>query len=170
MNTKGQIQNKRNKLIFSRWSRKSWAVFCSIGREVKIAVLKLVVADGFIKKSNAGINVHEVVRNEEMDSGDSSGDSKIKPANPISLLLNLIQSQNVDVSGGRHELSSEYSMYHNKLHPFLYGKDFLFLTKKSSKSKYSKQKTATVMLRNSKHDLAIMKSYFENLSMTSSVF
>jgi hypothetical protein len=141
MISKGQILNKRNKLVFSRWSRKSWAVFCSLGREVKIAVLKLVVADGFIKKNKVGIIVSEATENENKDSGDSSEVFKLNSASPLAFLLNLIQPQKNVVCGGQYSLTSEYFIIHNKLHPFLSGKDFLFLLQESLKSKNIKQIT-----------------------------
>lgn len=52
------LNNCKNKNIscnktlnFSRWSRKSYAVFASIGRIVKISNLKIEVSQGFIKKN-----------------------------------------------------------------------------------------------------------------------
>lgn len=126
MNTTGQIQNKSNKLVFSRWSRKSWAVFCSIGCEVKIAVLKLVVADGFIKKNKDGILIPLIVKNEINCLDESPGDFFINPANPFTLILNLIQPQRNIICGGQPVLFSACSALYNKSHPFLFGKDFLF--------------------------------------------
>ena len=44
--------NSNNKVLnFSRWSRKSYAVFVSIGRIVKISNLKIEVSQSFIKKN-----------------------------------------------------------------------------------------------------------------------
>ena len=40
-------------LNFSRWSRKAYASFISIGKIVKISTLKTIVAQGFIKKSKS---------------------------------------------------------------------------------------------------------------------
>jgi ABC-type phosphate/phosphonate transport system permease subunit len=40
-------------LNFSRWSRKAYASFNSIGKIVKISTLKTIVAQGFIKKSKS---------------------------------------------------------------------------------------------------------------------
>ena len=45
-----KILNKRI-LNFSRWSRKTYAVFISIGRIVNISNLKIEVSQDFIKKS-----------------------------------------------------------------------------------------------------------------------
>ncbi len=44
------LQNKKL-LNFSRWSRKAYAVFLSIGRIIKISNLKIEVSQGFIKRS-----------------------------------------------------------------------------------------------------------------------
>ena len=40
-------------LNFSRWSRKAYAAFVSIGKIVKISTLKIEVAQGFIKKAKS---------------------------------------------------------------------------------------------------------------------
>lgn len=50
-----QHQNVHNNksLNFSRWSRKAYAAFISIGKIVKISTLKTIVAQGFIKKSKS---------------------------------------------------------------------------------------------------------------------
>lgn len=42
---------KANKLVFSKWSRKSYAVFASLGRVVKIAQLKVDICNQAIKKN-----------------------------------------------------------------------------------------------------------------------
>lgn len=41
-------------LIFSQWSRKKYAVFCSLKRVIEIATLSVDTSEGFIKKCNNG--------------------------------------------------------------------------------------------------------------------
>ncbi len=132
MNSLKGTNNSKTSIVFSRWSRKSWAVFCSLGREVKIAVLKLIVADGFIKKNKVRINVPEIIQNEDKYSDDTFCDFKLNPVTPLTLLLNLIQLQKNNVCGSQYNSISEYLIFHNKSHPFLFGKDFLFYNLKYS--------------------------------------
>jgi len=54
------LSNK--KISFSQWSRKAYASFVSIGKVIKISVLKTKAAQSFIKKSENfsgyGININ----------------------------------------------------------------------------------------------------------------
>lgn len=46
-----KLNNFKNTLCFKQWSRKSYAIFQSLGRIIKIAFLKTLLANNFIKKS-----------------------------------------------------------------------------------------------------------------------
>ncbi len=55
------ILNKKS-LNFSRWSRKSYAIFVSINKIVKISNLKTEVSQGFIKKSKTLSSVYTLIK------------------------------------------------------------------------------------------------------------
>ena len=126
MLAKKEIYIKKKPLIFSRWSRKSWAVFCSLGSEVKIAVLKLVVANGFIKKNEKGsLFIEETKKIISDDDGPDEMADVFKY--PVLSLLSLLQPQKMIVCGGSFFHYFKKHISNNKMHPFLSGKDFLFL-------------------------------------------
>jgi hypothetical protein len=58
MNQSAQIKSK---LCFSRWSRKSYALFSCLGKEVTIGVLKYKLADSCvqIRKKQEDINISQ---------------------------------------------------------------------------------------------------------------
>lgn len=71
-----QTQKRHNLLIqFRQWSRKGYAVFASLGRNVRIAVLKLAVSDTLSCKNHKAF---AVTANHtdcgEIDCGDDAPD------------------------------------------------------------------------------------------------
>ena len=55
--------NINKSLNFSRWSRKAYAAFISIGKIVKISTLKIEVAQGFIKKAKSFTEIELYFKN-----------------------------------------------------------------------------------------------------------
>lgn len=66
-----KIQNKKN-LNFSRWSRKAYAVFISIGKIIKISNLKIKVSQDFIKKNKTFSDIHFFPKNKNLSTDQES--------------------------------------------------------------------------------------------------
>ena len=58
-----------NSLRFRRWSRRAWAVFASLGREVTIGALRVPVSEQSLVKADGMIGIHLTERDtiEEED-------------------------------------------------------------------------------------------------------
>ena len=124
-----KIAAQKKSIVFSRWSRKSWAVFSSLGKEVKIAVLKLVVANGFIKKNDHGVSF---IDEKKQFLFDEDTPEQINIENPFLIPVNYLQSLNKVVFGG-HDLQNVNQVYsYNCADPFRSGKDFWFFIPENS--------------------------------------
>ena len=79
-----QTQKRHNSLIqFRQWSRKGYAVFASLGKNVRIAVLKLAVSDTLSCKNHKAFAVTEShTASDDIDCGDD-----VQNEEPIEALL-----------------------------------------------------------------------------------
>ncbi len=80
-------------LNFSRWSRKAYASFISIGKIVKISTLKTEVAQGFIKKSKSYTEI-ELFYNLTKDDDNKELEDIVTTLIPISLTAQQPQLNN----------------------------------------------------------------------------
>lgn len=55
---------------FRRLTRRAWAVFASMGREVTIGTLRVAVSEPSLAKTQADVNYSEVVRCEQLEEED----------------------------------------------------------------------------------------------------
>lgn len=80
-------------LNFSRWSRKAYASFASIGKIVKISTLKAEVAQGFIKKSKSFTEIELFYNCTEEDDNNEHEDI-VSTLIPITLTAQQSQLNN----------------------------------------------------------------------------
>lgn len=75
-----QTQKRHNSLIqFRQWSRKGYAVFASLGKNVRIAVLKLAVSDTLSCKNHKAFALTEgYIACDEIDCGDDTPDEFVE--------------------------------------------------------------------------------------------
>ena len=78
---KGKNINSKVSLVFSRWSRKNFSSFCSIGRNVIIARVKNQIADASLSKniilneeniSESSVSLYSQIKDQSICLPDSS--------------------------------------------------------------------------------------------------
>ena len=81
-------------LVFSRWSRKSFASFCSIGRNVIISKLKNEIADASITKKQNCDDCTTFSKDESIDTIDEYQNDNYQDI----LFLNFLPTNNISNS------------------------------------------------------------------------
>lgn len=84
--------NINKSLNFSRWSRKAYAAFISIGKIVKISTLKIEVAQGFIKKAKSFTEIELYFKNS-LDNNNEQDETEFALI-PVGITTILSQTKN----------------------------------------------------------------------------
>jgi hypothetical protein len=92
-------QTQPSVIHFRRWSRKRYAVFCSIGRCVSIRQVNKSVSDASLKKQKPSLTMPFLKLTGEPDSGEKEGEADESPS-LLRLITILIQPQTVTETCG----------------------------------------------------------------------
>ncbi|MBI5542069.1 MAG: hypothetical protein HY951_18580 [Bacteroidia bacterium] len=97
-------------LNFSRWSRKAYASFISIGKVVKISTLKAEVAQGFIKKSKSFTEI-ELFYNFAKEDENNEHEYIVSTLIPITLTTQQSQLNNYQSSKSNILIIKIFSLF-----------------------------------------------------------
>jgi hypothetical protein len=102
--------NINKTLNFSRWSRKAYASFVSIGKIVKISTLKIEVAQGFIKKSKSFTEIQLFFKSTKEEKNNEHDETKFIL---IPIAITSIQSKLKDSHSGQlnNSLTKIFSLF-----------------------------------------------------------
>lgn len=100
----------RETIVFKQWTRKSYAVFASLKKEVRIAILSVSITNVLASKGKRIIIDIVALLNQLTLSAEES--QKLKE-NQVELLLIEVQNKNNDIAAHAYFMSEKFN---NSLH------------------------------------------------------
>jgi hypothetical protein len=85
MRNSGSIRSKQ--IVFSRWSRKNYAIFCSLGKSIKIARISIEICKVAMLKSSVIREMAQLFTSSQTNEGETSDAASEPPAIIAQLLL-----------------------------------------------------------------------------------